>query len=112
MFLRVLSLALAALIVALQQPLWLGKGGWLMVWKQEAELEKAQSQNAALQRRNVALEAEVQDLKQGFDAIEERARNELGMVKQDELFIQVLDTTNTTTTPVTPPADSTPVVPH
>ncbi|WP_308418730.1 cell division protein FtsB [Leeia aquatica] len=112
MFLRVLSLALAVLIVALQQPLWLGKGGWLMVWKQEAELEKAQAHNAALQRRNMALEAEVLDLKQGFDAIEERARNELGMVKQDELFIQVLDTTNTTTAPAPLPADSTPVVPH
>ncbi|WP_308417736.1 cell division protein FtsB [Leeia oryzae] len=89
-----LSLVFATLIVALQYPLWLGKGGWLKVWQHEAQLEQAQKANLALKNRNDALDAEVQDLKQGYDAIEERARNELGMIKQDELFIQILNTTN------------------
>ncbi|MCB6184784.1 cell division protein FtsB [Leeia sp. TBRC 13508] len=99
MFLRLLSLSLAALIVALQYPLWLGKGGWFKVWQHETQLEQAEKVNEGLKHRNDALEAEVMDLKQGFDAIEERARHELGMIKQDELFIQILNTQNTTPAP-------------
>jgi cell division protein FtsB len=87
---RVLAAMLGALIVLIQYPLWLGKGGWLRVWEVDRQLVAQQETNAALEVRNVALEAEVRDLKQGFEAIEERARYELGMIKPDEVFFQVV----------------------
>ena len=86
---RALAGVLGALILAIQVPLWLGKGGWLRVWDVDRQLEARHEKNAGLEKRNAALAAEVGDLKQGFDAIEERARYELGMVKNDELFFQV-----------------------
>jgi len=87
---RVLASALAVLIVLLQYPLWLGKGSWLRVWELDRRLQSQKEENAKLAERNSALEAEVRDLKQGFEAIEERARYELGMIKQDEVFFQVV----------------------
>jgi cell division protein FtsB len=87
---RVLAAILGALIVLIQYPLWLGKGGWLRVWEVDRQLVAQQETNAGLEVRNVALEAEVRDLKQGFEAIEERARYELGMIKPDEVFFQVV----------------------
>ena len=86
---KVLAGVLGALILAIQYPLWLGKGGWLRVWDVDRQLEAQQQKNARLETRNGALSAEVKDLKQGFEAIEERARYELGMVKNDEVFFQV-----------------------
>lgn len=88
---RWLTLILAALIIALQYPLWLGKGSWLKVWETDQEVKKQQAENERLKQRNAYLDAEVTDLKTGYEAIEERARNELGMVKQDEVFFQVMD---------------------
>lgn len=88
---RLLALFLAVLIAALQWPLWVGKGGWLRVWQLDQQVIERKAQNGKLQERNDALEAEVRDLKTGSDAIEERARNELGMVKPDEVFFQILD---------------------
>jgi cell division protein FtsB len=86
---KILAGALCALILAIQYPLWLGKGGWLRVWDVDRQLDTQQQKNARLETRNNALAAEVKDLKQGHDAIEERARYELGMVKNDEVFFQV-----------------------
>jgi cell division protein FtsB len=77
------------LIAVLQYPLWLGKGGWLKVWDMGQQLEAQQALNQKLEQRNVGLDAEVRDLKNGYDAIEERARFELGLVKQNEVFVQV-----------------------
>lgn len=91
---RYLTLTLIALIVLLQYPLWFGKGGWLRVWKVDGEVKEQQATNKKLQTRNNGLDAEVRDLKQGYEAIEERARSELGMVKQDEIFFQLLEPTN------------------
>lgn len=88
---RILALALATLIILIQYPLWLGKGGWLRVWEVDRQIREQREINQKLQVRNTALDAEVNDLKQGFDAIEERARSELGMIKHDEVFFQVLD---------------------
>jgi len=88
---RVLALTLAALIVLIQYPLWLGKGSWLRVWEVEQQIRAQRETNRQLQMRNNALEAEVRDLKVGLEAIEERARSELGMIRQDEIFIQVLE---------------------
>ena len=87
---RILAFILAAFVLLLQYPLWLGKGGWLRVWSLDQQVQEQKEANARLSRRNGALEAEVRDLKQGFEAIEERARYELGLIKQDEIFFQVV----------------------
>ena len=92
---RVLTLILALLIVALQYPLWLGKGSWLKAWEVDQELNKQNTENARLKARNASLDAEVRDLKTGYEAIEERARSELGMIKRDEVFFQILETNPT-----------------
>ncbi len=86
---RYLTIALTAFIILLQYPLWLGKGGWLRVWEVDRQLQQQKEANQKLEVRNAGLDAEVRDLKQGYDAIEERARFELGMIKQDELFVQL-----------------------
>ncbi len=87
---KLITLILIALIAVLQYPLWLGKGSWSRVWEVHRQLQDQIQTNRKLQARNAALDAEVRDLKQGLDAIEERARSELGMIKQDEIFFQVL----------------------
>ena len=86
---RWLSLALVALVVLLQYPLWLGKGSWLRVWDVDQQLQQQKEINRKLELRNAGLDAEVRDLKQGYDAIEERARYELGMIKEGEVFVQI-----------------------
>ncbi len=86
---RWLSAALFALLLLLQYPLWLGKGGWLRVWEVDRQLQQQKAGNRKLEVRNAGLDAEVRDLKQGYDAIEERARYELGMIKNDEVFVQI-----------------------
>jgi cell division protein FtsB len=88
---KVLAAVLAALVVLLQYSLWIGKGGWVRVWDMDRQVQAQKDQNAKVQKRNAALDAEVRDLKQGLEAVEERARYELGMVKQDEVFFQVVD---------------------
>lgn len=88
---KVLSLILTALIVLLQYPLWLGKGSWLKVWEVDQQLTTQHELNEKLKIRNAALDAEVRDLKQGYEAVEERARSELGMIRQDEIFFQVME---------------------
>ncbi len=88
---RLLCLVLLALALVTQYPLWWGKGGWLSLRGLQAEVRAETDNNQALTARNNALAAEVQDLKTGTSAVEERARNELGMVKQDEVFFQILD---------------------
>ena len=88
---KVLTLTLAALIVLIQYPLWLGKGSWFRVWEVDQQIRAQREANRQLQARNAALEAEVRDLKVGLEAVEERARSELGMIRQDEIFFQVLE---------------------
>jgi len=88
---RILGGVLAALIVLIQYPLWLGKGGWVRVWEVDRQLETQRGRNAQLQVRNQSLDAEVLDLKQGVDALEERARYELGMIRGDEVFFHVVE---------------------
>ncbi|MEW6165997.1 MAG: cell division protein FtsB [Pseudomonadota bacterium] len=79
---------LVALLIGLQYPLWLGKGGLLRVWDLEQQLAAQREVNQTLESRNASLEAEVRDLKAGYEAIEERARYELGLVKEGEVFVQ------------------------
>lgn len=94
---KLLTLVLVALIALLQYPLWLGKGSWLRVWEVNQQVITQHETNQQLKIRNAALDAEVRDLKQGHDAIEERARSELGMIKQDEIFFQVLENSENNT---------------
>jgi cell division protein FtsB len=88
---RLLALALIVLIAAVQWPLWAGKGGWVRVWELDQQLKSQHRANDGLRARNTELAAEVRDLKTGYEAIEERARSELGMIAQDEEFFQVLE---------------------
>ena len=87
---RIVTYILIVLLLLLQYPLWLGKGSWLKVWEMGQQVEAQKQTNEQTQKRNAALDAEVRDLKTGTDAIEERARSELGMVKQREIFFQVV----------------------
>ena len=86
---RILAYVLIALIVALQYPMWFGKGSWLQVREYDRQLAKQHETNEKLKVRNDALDADVRDLKTGFEAIEERARGELGMIKHDEVLFQL-----------------------
>ena len=88
---RVLAITLIVLIAAVQWPLWAGKGGWVRVWELDQQLKSQRHTNDGLRARNATLAAEVRDLKNGYEAIEERARSELGMIAQDEEFFQLLE---------------------
>jgi len=101
---KLLALILVGMLVALQYPLWFGKGGWMRVWELDQQVNAQHVTNDKLRARNAALDAEVRDLKQGYDAIEERARSELGMIRQDEIFFQVLGPSPAAAKP--PPAGS------
>ena len=109
---RLIALALLTLLILIQFPLWLGKGGWLRVWELDKQVNAAHAKNEELKARNAKLDSEVQDLKNGTAAVEERARFELGMIKKDEIFVQILDAgskvetkppTNSPKTPVIKP---------
>ena len=82
-------LILIGLVVLLQYPLWLGKGGWLRVWEVDRQLHAQREENLRLEQRNAALAAEVNDLKSGNEAIEERARFELGLTRPGEIYVQI-----------------------
>jgi cell division protein FtsB len=87
---RLITISLALLLILIQYPLWLGKGGWLRVSDLEGQVAVVHKKNDELKARNAKLGSEVRDLREGTGAIEERARYELGMIKQNEIFIQVV----------------------
>ncbi|HYD79343.1 MAG TPA: cell division protein FtsB [Paucimonas sp.] len=101
---RLIMICLAALLLAIQYPLWLGKGGWLRVWELDKQVGAAQKKNEELKARNAKLESEVRDLRDGTEAVEERARYELGMIKDNEIFIQVLQANGQGAMPAVSPA--------
>ncbi len=86
---RLLFVVLVGLLVLIQYPLWLGQGSWSRVWRLDQSLALQREVNAGKRLRNEGLEAEVEDLKSGRSAVEERARYGLGMVKPDEIFVQI-----------------------
>lgn len=88
---RLFALLLLVLLVALQVRLHVGSGGLQEVERLQQALEAQRVENEELRRRNAALAAEVEDLKSGDAAVEERARTELGMVRQDETFYRVIE---------------------
>ncbi len=83
-----ITVILGIMFIAAQTDLWLGRGGLLQFWQLSNELHQQQDENQQLEMRNSILHAEVLDLKGGYDAIEERARVELGMIKPGETFYQ------------------------
>ena len=87
---RLITLSLVFLLLLIQLPLWLGKGGWLRVSELQTQLTAAQTKSDELRARNAKLDSEVRDLKDGTGAVEERARLELNMIKQNEIYVQVL----------------------
>lgn len=88
---RLLFAVLVALLLVLQYRLWLAEDGVRKLWQLEEAIAAQQAENAELTQRNDALRAEVQDLKTGVEAIEERARSELGMIGEGETFYQVVE---------------------
>lgn len=86
---RLFTLVLAGLLLLIQYPLWLGKGGWLRAWDLDRQLDVQRAGNDKLGARNAAMAAEVRDLRQGLLAVEERARYELGMIRDNEIFVQL-----------------------
>ncbi len=86
---RPLTFILCALLVAIQYPLWFGERGWREVWRLSAQLAEQQQANARTAAHNAGLEAELRDLAEGRQAVEERARYDLGMVGQGEVFVQI-----------------------
>ena len=82
---------LVVLLLLLQYRLWVGDGSLAEVWDLYQQVELQRDENERLSERNQALEAEVKDLKQGLEAIEERAREELGMIKDGETFYQIIE---------------------
>jgi cell division protein FtsB len=82
---------LIALTIAIQYPLWIGKGSWLRVWEVNKQLSEHKEKNLKLAARNAGLDADVRDLKEGLVAVEERARVELGMIRANETFYQVIN---------------------
>ena len=87
---RIIVYSMLVLLLVIQYPLWLGKGGWLKVYEMEKQLQLQQAKNGALALRNAKLAGDVADLKDGTRAIEERARVEHGMIKEGEFFVQIL----------------------
>ena len=93
------------LLVAIQIPLWFGKGGWLRVAELERQLATQRTVNASLTERNAQLAAEVASLREGREAIEERARHELNMVRDGETFFQLIGGRKASEPPPTARAD-------
>ena len=88
---RIIAVILSLLFFVLQYELWVGEGSLATVWRIQQEITEQNIENTKIEQRNMSLLAEVNDLKQGDTAIEERARNELGMIKKGETYIQVVD---------------------
>ena len=88
---KALIAILVVILLLLQYKLWFGDGNIRDVWALREAIEQQKQENRQLLERNTALEAEVQDLKQGLEAVEERARSELGMIKKDETFFQIIE---------------------
>ncbi len=96
---RIVTVVLIALLVIIQYPLWWGHGGWLRVHELQQQLVVQQQKNTDEKLRNEHIEGEVQDLQNGTAAVEERARYEMGMVKDGEVFVQFVSPNTPLSTP-------------
>lgn len=89
---KFLTVLFVIMIILIQYPLWFSRGGWLNVFDLNNKYQNQKEINQELEKQNDALRAEVNDLKKGTDAIEERARDELGMIKEGEIFFEIINT--------------------
>ena len=104
---KILITLLIVVLILLQYKLWFGEGNLVDMWRLRTAIEAQAKENQRLRERNLALEAEVKDLKQGLEAVEERARSELGMVKKGETFYQIIEDGNQSGAATTPvPGDA------
>ena len=87
---RYIVYGLVVLLIAIQYPLWIGKGGWLHVYQMDKEVQSQEAINRELENRNNKITGDVNDLRQGTRAVEERARIEHGMVKESETRVQIV----------------------
>ena len=106
--LRIIVVVLVALLAWLQYRLWAGEGSEREVAALRAQVERQAHDNQGLRQRNDALAAEVDDLKSGEAAVEERARSELGMIKPGETFYRVVDPPQSAQSPSQPEGDAAP----
>jgi cell division protein FtsB len=101
---KIFFIILVIVLVFFQYQLWFSGNGYFRAWHLKEELAKEKKVSAELQVRNQALQAEVQDLKQGRDVVEESARQQLGMIKKNETFYRIVPTThNNPQNPPNPP---------
>jgi cell division protein FtsB len=91
---KFLTFIFVTLILALQYPLWLGKGGWLNVISLQKQIDQQLKVNELIKSENDILLAVVQDLKNGTDVIEGKARYDLGLIKKNETFFLIIDKKN------------------
>ncbi len=89
---RLLFLTLLALFLLIQYPLWFGQGGWFAAWELKQKVSEQRVVNEGIRQRNLAMEAEVEDLRLGTQAVEERARTDLGLMLDKEVYVQILPT--------------------
>jgi cell division protein FtsB len=108
---RLIVIGLTVLLILIQYPLWLGKGSWLRVWDLSRQLDSALVKEQELRERNAKLASEVQDLKEGTGALEERARYELGLIKDNETFVQILENDSKKTAPTSTTTTAAPSTP-
>jgi len=88
---KALIILLVSLLALVQFRLWVGDESLAEVWRLRQSIERQSAENALLKGRNQRLEAEVRDLKVGLEAVEERARFELGMIRRDEIYFQIVE---------------------
>lgn len=86
-----LSIIFTILIVSLQYPLWFGRGGWINIYEMQKEIKAQETINKIMQDENNTLRLTVNDLKNGTDVIEAKARFDHGLIKKDEIFFQVIN---------------------
>ena len=104
---RLVTAVLVVLLVLIQYPLWWGHGGWLRVHELRTALDTQEKKNTDAKLRNQRIEGEVQDLQNGTSAVEERARFEMGMVKDGEVFVQYVSPNAPANTVAMSPASNT-----
>lgn len=100
---RYIVYGLLVLLIAIQYPLWIGKGGWLHVYQMDKEVQAQQQKNQELEKRNNKIAGDVNDLRQGTRAVEERARIEHGMVKENETMVQIVQSDEELPKPIVKP---------
>ena len=88
---RWLLIVLGLMLAGLQYRLWFGEANLREIWQLEARIDEQEAENQTLAERNKRLEAEVRDLKKGLAALEERARSEMGMIREGETFFQLIE---------------------